>query len=356
MTSPLFPVPPGTETVQIRIIDTTTRIKKLPVSYLMQPPMEGLIHMPDMPSWSFLIEHSSGQKLLYDLGVPKAWHLFSPCILQIIEGSSSELTVENDVVDILNTNGIEADQISGIIWSHWHFDHVGDPSRFPPSTDLIVGPGFKNAFLPGYPAIPDSPVRESDFAGRNLREIDFSEGVKTGRFRAFDFFGDGSFYLVDTPGHAVGHLSALARTTTSPDTFIFLGGDLCHHSGEIRPSSHMPLPADLPAAIPATAWPCPGAEIYRKMLLQRNGSADNPFFGPAPMVGVDIEETTQTIEKAQDADAESNIWFIYAHDTSLIGTVDLFPLPANDWRKKDWRRRTLWTFLRDFDTAINLQK
>ena len=74
------------------------------------------------------------------------------------------------------------------------------------------------------------------------------------------------------------------------------------------------------------------------------------------MVGVDIEETTRTIEKAQDADAESNIWFIYAHDTSLIGTVDLFPLPANDWRKKDWRRRTLWTFLRDFDTAINLQK
>lgn len=197
---------------------------------------------------------------------------------------------------------------------------------------------------------------DCSYSERNLREVDFPEGVKTGRFRAFDFFGDGSFYLVDTPGHAMGHLSALARTTTSPDTFIFLGGDLCHHSGEIRPSRHMPLPADLPAAIPATAWPCPGAETYRKILLQRNGSADNPFFGPAPMVGVDIEETTRTIEKAQDADAESNIWFIYAHDTSLIGTVDLFPLPANDWRKKDWRRRTLWTFLRDFDTAIDLHK
>jgi glyoxylase-like metal-dependent hydrolase (beta-lactamase superfamily II) len=48
--------------------------------------------------------------------------------------------------------------------SHWHFDHVGDPSQFPSSTDLIVGPGFKDAFLPGYPAVSDSPVRESDFA------------------------------------------------------------------------------------------------------------------------------------------------------------------------------------------------
>lgn len=48
--------------------------------------------------------------------------------------------------------------------SHWHWDHIGDPSRFPPSTELIVGPGFKDEFLPGYPAKPDAPVRESDFA------------------------------------------------------------------------------------------------------------------------------------------------------------------------------------------------
>lgn len=47
--------------------------------------------------------------------------------------------------------------------SHWHWDHIGDPSTFPPSTRLVVGPGFKEAFLPGYPAKSDSPVRESDF-------------------------------------------------------------------------------------------------------------------------------------------------------------------------------------------------
>lgn len=47
--------------------------------------------------------------------------------------------------------------------SHWHWDHIGDPSTFPPSTQLVVGPGFKEAFLPGYPAKNDSPVRETDF-------------------------------------------------------------------------------------------------------------------------------------------------------------------------------------------------
>lgn len=48
--------------------------------------------------------------------------------------------------------------------SHWHWDHIGDPSTFPPSTDLIVGPGFKDAMLPGAPANPDSPLLESAYA------------------------------------------------------------------------------------------------------------------------------------------------------------------------------------------------
>jgi glyoxylase-like metal-dependent hydrolase (beta-lactamase superfamily II) len=189
------------------------------------------------------------------------------------------------------------------------------------------------------------------YSGRNLREIDFSDSIEVGQFRAYDFFGDGSFYLVDTPGHAVGHLSALARTTTSPDTFIFMGGDLCHHSGQIRPSKHMPLPFDIQNAIPATVLPCPGAQAYEKLLLRRNGA----FFTPATMVGTDSKTTIRTIEKAQDADADSNIWFIFAHDPSLLGIVDLFPLPANDWKKNGWRRKTLWAFLRDFDMAIAAQ-
>ena len=36
-------------------------------------------------------------------------------------------------------------------------------SLFPESTDLYVGPGFKEAFMPGYPTKKDSPMLESDF-------------------------------------------------------------------------------------------------------------------------------------------------------------------------------------------------
>lgn len=188
--------------------------------------------------------------------------------------------------------------------------------------------------------------------GRHLREIDFSNALKIGQFRAFDFFDDGSFYLIDTPGHAVGHLGALARTTTNPDTFMFMGGDLCHHGGEIRPSKHMHIPSNIATAISDAMIPCPGAQAYEQLLVNRSGSVDKPFFYPSPMIGSTTKETIRTIEKAQEADANNYVWFIYAHDASLLGCVDVFPLPANAWKEKGWREKTLWAFLQDFDRAV----
>lgn len=57
-----------------------------------------------------------------------------------------------------------------VVWSHWHWDHVGDPSRFPPETKLIVGPGFKKEFVPdlAFPAAQNGLVLESDWEGREL--------------------------------------------------------------------------------------------------------------------------------------------------------------------------------------------
>lgn len=98
---------------------------------------------------------------------------------------------------------------------------------------------IRNEF-PGYPSNPDSQILESDYADREFKEIEFSN-LRIGEFPAYDYFGDGSFYLLDTPGHAIGHLCGLARTTTNPDTFILLGGDVCHYQGVMRPSPQLPL-------------------------------------------------------------------------------------------------------------------
>lgn len=55
---------------------------------------------------------------------------------------------------------------------------------------------------------------------------------KLGTFdNALDFFGDGSLYLIDTPGHLVGNISALCRTRTKngETKWILLAAD-CFHS------------------------------------------------------------------------------------------------------------------------------
>jgi hypothetical protein len=38
--------------------------------------------------------------------------------------------------------------------------------------------------------------------GQDLVKLEFDEGLEIGGFRAVDFFGDGSFYLLQASGHS----------------------------------------------------------------------------------------------------------------------------------------------------------
>jgi hypothetical protein len=185
-------------------------------------------------------------------------------------------------------------------------------------------------------------------------EISFEDSrraTKVGDFRAHDVFGDGSFYLLDTPGHAIGHMSGLARTTTNPDTFIFMGGDLCHHNGQIRPSRYLRIPDQLSGPTFGVQTSLAGRR-FEELLFSRTGSTETPFFVPAESQCVSEEDSSNTRKGAQKADAQDNIWLIYAHDPSLSDVVDFFPSSANAWKEKNWRSKTLWSFLASFQDSI----
>ncbi|KAL1585843.1 hypothetical protein WHR41_05052 [Cladosporium halotolerans] len=356
---PALNIPDSDSTVEVSIIDTTAHVT-LPAAHFMQPPMPGHETLSAC-CYSFLIKHrnpsaqSKYDNLVFDLGVRKDWAENAPSsVREQLKAPHVSVEVDKDVSTILQENGQALEKIGGIIWSHWHFDHTGDTSAFPPSTDLIVGPGFKSSFVPSYPTVADSPVDERLWAGRDLVEISFadpqSKNLQLGGFRAHDFYGDGSFYLLDTPGHAVGHLCALARTTANPPTFMFLGGDIAHHGGEFRPTPYLPLPASIspnplqaPFAKPTSA--CPG-EIFQA--IHPNKSATEPFYKPEGAVHASAEEAKHSIDKMTEFDAHDGIFPVIAHDESLYDIVDLYPKKANDWKAKGWQEEGRWRFLKSF--------
>ena len=104
---------------------------------------------PDLmgPCFSFLIEHSSKKPILFDLGIRKDWEVL-PQYEKWVRLNWS-INVEKDVATILKENHVDVDggAIGAIVWSHHHWDHTGDPSLFPGSTELVVGPGFVKAHL-----------------------------------------------------------------------------------------------------------------------------------------------------------------------------------------------------------------
>ena len=335
----------------------------------------------DIANFAFLIEHN-GQKILFDLGVRKDWEANSPpSLVDPMKLGGWKVEVEKSVSEILQDNGISLDSIDAVIWryvfrrtcqaccadkvaSHHHVAHTGDPSRFPSKTSLVVGPGFKRLFTPSYHDEETSPPLKNACAGRAVREISFRRGFKLGRFPALDYFGDGSFYLLASPGHEFGHMCGLARTTSSfamrpqhmadRDTFIFMGGDIAHHGGEFRPSVYRPLPSllpDFPLFVPCSTSqvrpPCPGELLATIHCAQ---SATEPFY--TSECAEDQDKAIESIRKMMEFDARDTIFVVLAHDATLLNVIDCYPATANDWYAKEWAKKSRWLFLNDFEEDV----
>ena len=296
------------------------------------------------------------------------WENLPPRIVSLVKATTT-ITPGASVASVLDSDNssdlnIRSADITSVIWSHNHFDHIGDPSIFPASTELVVGPGARDASWPGWPTSRDAGVLDSDIAGRKVREVSFSadddDALKIGSFDAFDFFGDRSFYLLDAPGHAPGHLCGLARTTASPASFVFMGADACHHPGVLRPTEFLPLPRSLTPSPLSLSIPdadesgnaCPGS-VFQTLTLGR--SPTTPFFQVAssPLFS-DHDAAIETVRKIQELDASAEILVVLAHDLSLRGRVPLFPERVNDWRKLGLKESTRWLFCGDFERALQV--
>ncbi|KAK4503576.1 hypothetical protein PRZ48_004491 [Zasmidium cellare] len=360
------PPPPSNNTVRVRMIDTTATLTAKAECFL-RPKLPGH-DLLSMTAVAFLIEHEGlGKKAMFDLGVRKDFWNYPPAVARRLETVIPGIKVDRDVTEILEEGGCSLDRIDDIIWSHSHWDHTGSTFLFPKSTRLVYGKG--TGPFPAYPEDPNSPLNSNDFEGRPLLEIKYTD-LRIGPFPAHDFYGDGSLYLLDSPGHLPGHLCALARTT--PDTFVFLGGDICHFAGDFRPSAEISLPDYIPedafavssaskmdgkAARKKYPMPCP-CSISTDPHPQKTLSPDviperTPFFQlsrheHSSYKDPDVAEKT-LLSMQEHFDSDLNVLVLIAHDPSLLVHVPSFnhepSLDLNGWKEKGWKEKCHWGWL-----------
>ena len=113
---PTISVPVG-EPAKVSIIDSTLRLSNMRTGYLMTPDMPGLDTLATLTTWCFLVESSTGEKALFDLGVPPDYERsYTPAIQTKLKNSGWEIQVGRHVADILTEGGVDPGSINSVIW------------------------------------------------------------------------------------------------------------------------------------------------------------------------------------------------------------------------------------------------
>lgn len=112
--------------------------------------------------------------------------------------------------------------------------------KYFPNAKILCGKGTVGWAADSWPDVADSTfdarIWDPKHREMPLEELESpSEAPEkwqpVGPFQnCLDFFGDGSFWIVDAPGHCPGNLAALARTKNKDGRtkWAFLGGDCFH--------------------------------------------------------------------------------------------------------------------------------
>ncbi|KAJ2901598.1 hypothetical protein MKZ38_001618 [Zalerion maritima] len=168
--------------------------------------------------WCFYIHHkATGRKILWDLGISNDSTLYTPFVLNYHFPSCNPVGPRCPLADQLGKLGVGAEDIDTVIFSHAHWDHCRPLKHDFPNAKIVFGPGTGTHCSPGH--IKGGEIQpmvqwDSRFFGAGQVRTDPFEELD-GRWepwgpfdRAMDYFGDGSFWVIQAPGHMAGNLAA----------------------------------------------------------------------------------------------------------------------------------------------------
>jgi hypothetical protein len=169
----------------------------------------------------------------------------------------------------------------------------------------------------------------------------------------------------DTPGHCIGHMCGLARTTAGEQsTFLLLGGDVCHFVGDLRPNPAYRIPDEMsrdildedPEFFPQPC-PCSLFTNHHPQLADNNSDDQRrhtPFFKVSTLKAsayIDPSTAQRSVDNLMHFEQSPDVMVCLAHDRALFKFLPTFNDDAraslNDWKSKGWKEKCRWDWLNE---------
>ncbi|WVQ63902.1 uncharacterized protein L199_002058 [Kwoniella botswanensis] len=316
--TPLSPSSTADDVVKVSLILTSTVIA--PTNMLTS--FDTGEEKTELPCHAVLVEKGD-EAMLFDLGLredpenfPEPMH---HTLLKIMGTRSAPGPIKT-----LQREKYNLDRLKSVIISHKHFDR--------PDSLKSIGPGYPkdskgqwhSEWFDKYRFVElPSTDDKGEWPGEISTVIPSSGQRKWESIGCFDngldWFGDGSFWLIDAPGHCAGHIMALCRVTAQPDTYVLLAGDAAHHQ-----NMYLPIPT-------------PEADLR----------SPKPVIDGKVAFAEDPVQATYVVGQLTRMSMEDNVMVLLAHEKEAMGVVDYFPEDICEWKEKGWKEEKQKKVLKD---------
>jgi 4-pyridoxolactonase len=157
------------------------------------------------PVYAVFVDHPEG-KVMIDTGIDKAW------VERKLPFEQPTQTDEQRLENQLALIGVKPDEIDIVVNSHLHFDHCSNNKLFPQAKFIFSRSELRHAYVPdpwerlGYdPDLVVMPGMKTELLDLGNYEYEVLPGIT----------------LISTPGHSVGHVSAVIRPGGDTPPLVF---------------------------------------------------------------------------------------------------------------------------------------
>ena len=196
-----------------------------------------------------LIRHPDQGLVMFDTGYHPRFYECTNSLPEKILAISTPCFIDDKdtAVSTLAQHSVQPSAVKHLVLSHLHADHIAGVRDFGQAALYCAPAGYefikrgsrfslaRKGYLPQL--LPDDFEQRCSFVGDytvRLSEILSCQSPHT-ELWATDLFNDGLIYLVDLPGHAVGHVGLLCKLS---ERWLFLLADACWLKSNLHSGHH----------------------------------------------------------------------------------------------------------------------